>query len=115
MISRKALDHTYIMYLSVIDRMIADGMKIVVAKSEYLPDMGGEEVCGHTRTDDTNEHTWDIHIAGADRVNQVSTLLHEVSHKIYPDQDESFIKQLEEELVTSFSTDQLKHFEQYLK
>lgn len=104
----------YVLFMSFIDRKIAAGMKIIVAESGYLPDMGGETICGHTDPEDTAEYTFNIYIGGADKVNQVATLLHEVAHKMFPDQDESFITQLEAELVTSFSTDQLKTFEKYL-
>ena len=111
MISRFALDHWYTMMLSFIDRKLTDGVKIIVKDRIYQAN--GQELYGETIPDHELEDCYSVMVSK--NSNQVATLIHEFLHKMFPDQDEEFIGQLEKEIVVSLTTDQLKKFEKYLR
>ena len=111
MISKAALDHWHKMLLAFIDKKLSQGVKVVL--KDKLTDVRGGELCGITMPDQDHEDHYCVFVSV--NSNQVSTLIHEFLHKMFPDQAEDFIQNLEKELVTSFTTAQLKKFKKYLK
>jgi len=99
------------MMMSFIDRKLTSGVKIVLKDGIF--DARGEELYGITMLDEDIEDHYSIYISK--NSNQVAALIHEFLHKMFPDQEEDFIKKLEAELMVSFTTDQIKTFEKYLK
>jgi hypothetical protein len=114
MISRQAVPAIFQMYHSFIENRLAKGVKIKVWPG-WVPDQVGGELHGLTAPDLDDESHFTVHIASAEVTNQVTTLLHEFAHKMFPDATEDWIRGWEIELVSSFSTEQLKSFEKYLK
>jgi len=111
MISRIVINHFFKMLIHFIDKKMEQGVHIVVV--DKLTDTRGENLCGVTMPDLDPEDHYRVYVCRES--NMVATLIHEFMHKMFPDAEEEFVRQMEIELTISFTTEQLRKLEEYLQ
>jgi len=106
MISRHAIDYWFEMMCGFIQRKLNDGVKIEIIDGA-INDLDGE-VYGFTQTN------CNCPVVISKQSNRVATLIHEFLHKMFPDQEEDFIQNLEKELIVTFTTEQQDMLNKFL-